>query len=84
MAHDGMTEVRFYTRRYVVTGHIALMPGARLTDYLRDARTFIAVADATVTELGGRELFRTEFLDIHRDSIELAMPTDVLELRPEE
>lgn len=74
MARDNMTEVVLYTRRYVVTGAISLMPGARLTDYLRESRTFIAVAEAVVTDLEGRELFRTEFLDVHRDSIELALP----------
>lgn len=75
-----MTEVRFYTRRFVVTGCISLMPGARLTDFLREARAFIAVADAVVSDHEGNELFRTDFVDIHRDHIELAMPTDTLDL----
>lgn len=72
-----MTEVVLYTRRYVVTGYISLMPGARLTDYLRESRSFIAVAEATVTDLDGKELFRTPFLDVHRDTIELALPREL-------
>lgn len=79
MAREDMTEVVLYTTRYIVHGSIALLPGSRLTDYLRESRNFIAVCEALVTDLEGRELFRSDFLDVHRDTVEIAIPKELLQ-----
>ena len=41
------TKVVIYTDSYRIDGSIALIPGARLTDYVRSAQDFIAVAEQT-------------------------------------
>lgn len=79
MAREDMTEVVLYTARYIVYGSISLLPGSRLTDYLRESKSFIAVCDALVTDLSGKELFRSAFLDLNRDTVELAVPKDLLQ-----
>lgn len=77
MTREDMTEVVLYTTRYVVTGSIALLPGSRLTDYLRESKNFIAVCDAVVSDHAGKELFRSAFVDVHRDTVEIAIPRDL-------
>lgn len=79
MAREDMTEVVLYTARYVVHGSISLLPGSRLTDYLRESKSFIAVCDALVTDHAGQELFRSDFLDVNRETVELAVPKELLQ-----
>ena len=68
------TRVLILTDLHRITGDIALAPGARLTDYLCEARVFLAVTNAEVTDLAGRRLCAAQFLDIHRDHIRLVAP----------
>ena len=75
MANDEHTSaVVFHTAQYVIEGNIALMPGARLTDYIRDSVDFIAVTGARVSGHDGAEQFRVPFLDLRRDAIDLVYP----------
>ena len=69
-----MTSVVFHTPNYVIQGFISLVPGARLTDFIREAEDFIAVAEVVVKNHAGEEAFRASFIDIRRDSIELVYP----------
>ncbi len=73
---DNRTKVTILTGSYRVKGYIDLIPGARLTDYLREARDFIAVTDAEVWELaiGGRQLMSAPFLDVNREHIQIITP----------
>ena len=71
---EQMTEVVFYTKRHVVRGWLSLVPGARLTDFMREADEFIAVSEALVSDRDGSPLFRTDFLDLRRDCIDIALP----------
>jgi hypothetical protein len=73
---DTRTKVTILTGSYRVKGYIDLIPGARLTDYLREARDFIAVTDAEVWELaiGGRQLMAAPFLDVNREHIQVITP----------
>jgi len=73
---DRRTKVTILTGSYRIKGYIDLLPGARLTDFLREARDFIAVTDAEVYELmiGGRQLIAAPFLDINRDHIQIITP----------
>lgn len=72
------TLVTIFTRDYRIEGSISLVPGSRLTDYIRQAEDFIAVVDARVRTREGAPLFTVEFLDVGRDYIELIMPTELL------
>jgi hypothetical protein len=73
---DNRTKVTILTGSYRIKGYIDLLPGARLTDYLREARDFIAVTDAEVYELqvAGRQLMAAKFLDVNRDHIQIITP----------
>ncbi len=73
-----MTEVLIFTPHFKVIGKIALVPGARLTDYIREPAHFIAVSDAVVSDRHGGELFRTSFLDVSKDHIEIILPTGLV------
>jgi hypothetical protein len=74
-----MTEVHIFTPHFKVIGKIALVPGARLTDYIREPGHFIAVADAVVWDRHGGELFRSGFLDVGKDHIEIILPSALIQ-----
>jgi len=70
------TKVTIFTSSYRVKGYIDLIPGARVTDYMTEAKDFIAVTDAEVSELevGGRQLMVTPFLNVSRAHIQVIAP----------
>lgn len=72
------TNVLILTANYRIIGNICLIPGARVTDYIVNASAFLAVTDATVMDKTGKELFRTSFLDVQREKIELIMPVELV------
>jgi len=74
MEPDEMTEVVLHTPHYVIEGRIALVPGARLTDFIRESEEFIAVTAVTVKGHDGEVRFEVPFLDLRRNSIEIAYP----------
>jgi len=50
------------------------VPGARVTDYMTEARSFIRVTDAEVLEEGERRVLATSFLNVCRDQIQVITP----------
>ena len=70
------TKVTIFTSAYRIKGYIDLIPGARVTDYMTEAKPFIAVTDAEVWELevGGRQLISARFLNVSRDHIQIIAP----------
>ena len=75
MATDDMkTRVIILTESYRITGRIDLVPGARVTDFLHEARAFIALTDAEVWETGGRKVLSAPFVNVSRDHIQLVTP----------
>ncbi|MBF0449432.1 MAG: hypothetical protein HQK75_01900 [Candidatus Magnetomorum sp.] len=77
-------EVYIMTGHYRVKGFISLMPNERQTDYLLNARPFVAVTNAELFDHSGCELLKVPFLNVHRDHIEVIVPiaqdTDLDEL----
>ena len=73
---DERTKVTILTSSYRVRGYIDLVPGARLSDFMAEARDFIAVTHAEVWELqpGGRQVASAPFLNVSRDHIEIILP----------
>lgn len=71
------SEVVIFTNTFQIRGKIALIPGARLTDYIVGANLFIAVADVEVRDREGNLILSAPFLDVHRDHIEFILPADV-------
>jgi len=72
------TTVLILTDRHRITGRIALLPGARLTDFMCEAKTFIAITVAEVEDLEGRPVLSSAFLNIHRDHIRLILPAEMV------
>ena len=74
--NEEKTKVTILTSTYRVRGYIELMPGARISDYMKEAREFIAVTNAEVWELtvGGRQVVSAPFINVSRDHIEIILP----------
>ena len=70
------TKVTILTSTYRIKGYIDLLPGARITDYMAEARDFIAVTAAEVWELqvGGRQVLSAQFINVSRQHIEIILP----------
>ena len=70
------TKVTIFTGSYRIKGFVDLIPGARVTDYMAEAKNFIAVTGAEVWELevGGRQLMAAPFLNVSRDHIQVIAP----------
>jgi hypothetical protein len=77
MAEETRTKVTILTASYRIKGFIDLIPGARVTDYMSEARGFIAITDAEVWELavGGRQKIASKFLNVSRDHIQVIVPS---------
>jgi hypothetical protein len=74
--NEEKTKVTILTSTYRVRGYIDLVPGARITDFMKEARDFIAVTVAEVWELtvGGRQVAAGPFINVSRDHIEIILP----------
>ena len=74
--NENRTKVTLLTSTYRINGYIELVPGARVTDYINDARTFIAITDAEVRGPEGRMVLQVPFLNLSRDQIVIVTPGD--------
>lgn len=70
------TEVVILTAQHRIRGRIALLPGARLTDYVQHAGDFMAVVDAQVCTTTGTPLFSAGFVDVATRAIEIILPAE--------
>ncbi len=73
-AREHRTKVTILTDTYRIKGYIEVMPGSRVTDYMVEAKGFIAVTDAEVWELAGRQVFTAPFINVSRDRIVVVAP----------
>jgi hypothetical protein len=75
-ADETRTKVTIFTGTYRIKGYIDLIPGARVTDYMAEAKEFIAVTNAEVwdPELGGRQIITAPFLNVSREHIQIIAP----------
>ncbi len=71
---ENKTRVTILTGTYRIKGYIDLLPGARVTDYMAEARGFIAVTEAEVWEVVGRQVFTAPFVNVNRDHIQIIAP----------
>jgi hypothetical protein len=73
---EAKTKITILTSSYRVKGYIDLVPGARVTDFMAEARDFIAVTSAEVWELqpGGRQVAGAPFINVSREHIEIIFP----------
>jgi hypothetical protein len=74
--NENKTKVTILTGAYRIKGYIDLLPGARLTDYIVEAKDFVALTNAEVYEsiLGGRQVLTAPFINVNRDHIQIVTP----------
>jgi hypothetical protein len=64
----------FLTDRYKIIGSIYISVNIRLNDFLLSSSDFIPVTGAVIYDVAdGKELFKTEFISLRRDMINIAM-----------
>ena len=74
MPDPNKTKVTILTGTYRIKGYIELMPGARVTDFMVEAKDFIAVTEAEIWELGDRKIMNAPFLNVSRQHVQIIMP----------
>ena len=65
------------TEQYRIKGSIDVAPDERVTDYVTQAKTFIAVTGAEVRTLDNSLLFKADFLNVHRYHIVVVAPEEL-------
>jgi len=70
----GKTRVTILTDSFRIKGEIDLVQGARVTDYIMDAKEFFAVTNAEVWDLEGRKIYAAPFVDVCRDRVVIIAP----------
>ena len=67
-----------------IQGEGTMLPGARVTDFLNNAKAFLALTHADVWHVAdGRKLAAAPFLNVNRSSIEVVIPDNTPALAPE-
>jgi len=75
MAENGnRTRVVILAGSYKIKGEIDLVPGARVTDYMVEAKAFFAVTQAEVWDLEGRKIHTAPFLNVSRGHVVVIAP----------
>ena len=77
-AQTEKTKVVILTINHRITGYISLYSNSRLTDYIVEAKPFIAVTDAEVMGINSKLVFTASFLNVQKDHIEIIMPVDMV------
>lgn len=77
---ENRTKVIIFTNRYHISGEIAHFSEMRLTDYMVEAKTYIAVTNAEVMNEDGKTIATTPFLNVRNDHIEIIMPAEIPEV----
>jgi hypothetical protein len=77
-AETEKTKVIILTTNHRIKGYISLYSNARLTDYIVEAKTFIAVTDAEVMGINSKLIFNASFLNVQKDHIEIIVPAEMI------
>ncbi len=67
-------EVLILTDTYQIQGVIAHFKDLRLTDYMVEAKAFIAVSNAQVRDLNGKLINKSKFLNVCTNKIQVIIP----------
>jgi hypothetical protein len=59
-----------------ISGKIHVRPGERLKDAINQSEPFFAVTEAVIFDNANQEIYRTEFLAVHREQIIWLLPED--------
>ncbi len=72
------TKVVILTINHRIKGDISLYSNVRLTDYIVEAKPFMAVTNAEVMDMNGKLIFNASFLNVQKDHIEIIVPADAI------
>lgn len=64
------------TPTHQIHGNIHVRPGQRLKDEINQAEPFFAVTEATIYNAANEELYRCDFMAVHREHIIWLLPQD--------
>ena len=78
--NEDKMKVTIFTRNYRISGVIELFQSVRLTDYLLEAGSFIAVKNAEVLDKDNLKVLTSSFLSVNRDNIEIILPAELSNL----
>ena len=67
-------EVLILTDTYRIQGFIAHFKDMRLTDYMVEAKAFIAVSNAQIKDLNGKPINKSKFLNVSANKIQVIIP----------
>ncbi len=73
---EDWAQVILLTEAYRVRGYITMVPGTRLTDYLAEAREFIALTHAEVRNSRDELVLSAPFLNVNRARVHVIVPAD--------
>lgn len=73
---DVKKKVMILTGNYRIQGEITIPDNVRLTDHIAQSRHFFALTHAKVFDHHGQETLAADFLDVHRDRVEILVPED--------
>jgi hypothetical protein len=71
-------DVILQTPSHQIHGKLHVRPNGRLKDELTSSEAFLAITDAAVYDTGGKLVYRTHFIALHRDHINWIIPIDEL------
>lgn len=74
---EGKAKVIIFTKHFQIKGDIFLYEGARLTDYMLETKSFIAVSSAEIMDHQNNKILTTSFLNVNRDHIEIISPVEL-------
>ena len=72
------TKVRIYTEQYMILGDIAMFADSRLTDFMVGANEFIALTNVAVSNLDGKTLFKSSFMNVQTEKIIIILPENMV------
>lgn len=70
------TQIIILTKDFRIEGEIDLVPGARLTNFMNEAKKFIVVTGARVVNHDGKEILQGEFVNVLVRNIEIILPAE--------
>ena len=74
---EGKAKVIIYTNHFQIRGDIFLYEGSRLTDYMLEAKSFVAISNAEIMDHHSNAIFTTSFLNVNRNHIEIILPVEM-------
>lgn len=74
-AVESAQDVVILTDTFRIEGKLNILSGVRLTDYMNESKAFIAITDATIKEISGKQVMTAAFINIKLETIQVIVPS---------